>query len=148
MSGSSASVSLDTATSAFVEKFGMHMSTIGLPPSVARVIGLLLICEPRHQSAEAVQRQLKLSAGSVSSAMLMLQQLGLIRKVTFPEDRHFYYELDPDWLQKIMETRRSRMRQGIKIADEGLVVRKNNARLKDMRRLYQVFEECLAHLEL
>jgi DNA-binding transcriptional regulator GbsR (MarR family) len=135
-------LSLDVATVALIEKFGLFMSSMGLPPSVSRVMGLLLVCEPRYQSAEAVQ-QLKLSSGSVSSAMFTLQQLGFTRKMTFPEDQHFYYELDPDWWQK----RQHQMKEGVALAEEGLALSKNNIRLKDMRRLYQAFGKFLEGLE-
>jgi DNA-binding transcriptional regulator GbsR (MarR family) len=139
---------LDAAASVFVEKFGMFMLEIGLPPSVARVIGLLLICEPRYCSAEAIQLHLRLSAGSVSSALLMLQQLSLVSKVTFPEDRHFYYELDADCWQKLVDTRRRQMAHGKALAEEGLAISKDNKRIKDMRRMYEVFELFLEDLHL
>jgi DNA-binding transcriptional regulator GbsR (MarR family) len=138
---------LDAAASAFVEKFGLFIAEMGLPPSIARVIGLLLVCEPRYRSAEDIQLQLKLSSGSVSTALFMLQQMGLVHKVTFPEDRRFYYELDPDCWQKLIETRRRQMERGVQLASEGLKI-SDNTRLKDMRRLYETFESFLKDLQL
>ncbi len=98
--------------------------------------------------AEIIQSQLKLSAGSVSSALQLLQKIGLVSKTTFPEDRRFYYELAPDCWQKMIDTSKQTISRGVSLADEGLELNKNNDRLKGMRRLYQVSEELLDKIKL
>lgn len=130
----------------FVEHFSHLVSERGLPRATGRVLGLLLICEPEYQSAETIQRRLRLSVGSVNSALQLLQRLGLVYKRTFPADRHFYYELAPDCWQKLVESGRRQMAWGVVLADEGLTISKNNSRLQGMRRLYQVSEELLSNI--
>lgn len=139
---------LNTDTIAFIEKFGLYMSSMGLSPSASRIIAFLLICEPRYQSAEDVQQRLRLSAGSVSTALSFLQQVGLVRKLTFRDDRRFYYELAPDCWRKLIETRKLQMKQGVALADEGLALGKNNTRLREVRRLYKAFESLLDELQI
>lgn len=133
---------------AFIEHFSLLISERGLPRSTGKVLGLLLICEPRYQSAEAMQQQLRLSTGSVSTALQLLQRLDLVYKRTFPDERRFYYELALDCWKKLIESGRRQMKWGITLADEGLALSKGNDRLKGMRRLYQVSEEMLGKIEL
>jgi DNA-binding transcriptional regulator GbsR (MarR family) len=137
---------LDSAASSFIEKLTQYTTEFGVPPSTARILGLLLVCEPRQQSAEAIQEQLSLSSGSVSTAMLSLQQLGYAKRVTFPEDRRFYYELDDDCWQTLSQTRYRQMVRGVALTDEGLAIDKDNERLLAMRRFYQQFATFLKTL--
>lgn len=132
----------------FIEHFSVLLHDRGLPRSTGKVLGLLLICEPRYQSAENIQQQLKLSVGSVSTALQLLQRLELVQKRTFPEDRRFYYELAPDCWNRLIQASRKQMRWGVALADEALTFSKNNDRLTGMRRLYQASEDMLDKLEI
>ena len=132
----------------FIEHFSLLISDVGLPRATGKVLGLLLICEPHYQAADVIQQQLKLSTGSVSSALLMLQRLGFVHKVTRPEERRYYYELDPDCWRKIVEARKHQIRQGAILAQEGLTLNKDNSRLKGMKQLYEQAEKLLQGLEL
>ena len=145
---SSLPITLGVREASFIERFSLLINERGLPRSTGKVLGLLLICEPRYQSAEVLQQQLKLSSGSVSAALQLLQQLHLAHKRTFPEDRHFYYELAPDCWKNLIESGRRQMQWGITLADEALAFSKNNDRLKGMRRLYQETEELLGKIVL
>lgn len=139
---------LDDKALTFIEHLSLLVHERGLPRSTGRVLGLLLVCEPRQQSAEAIQQQLKLSVGSVSTALQLLRRLDLVQKRTFPEDRRFYYELTPDCWKKLIDSARRQMQWGVAIADEGLALDKDNDRLEGMRRLYEVSERMLGTVEL
>ena len=139
---------LGSKETTFIEHFSLLLHDRGLPRSTGKVLGLLLICEPRHQSAEAIQQQLKLSVGSVSTAMQLLQHLELVQRRTFPEDRRFYYELAPDCWNRLIQASRKQMQWGVALADEALLFSEHNDRLTGMRRLYQVSEEMLDRLEV
>lgn len=139
---------LDDKTVTFIERFSLLINERGLSRSTGKVLGLLLVCEPVYQSAEGIQGQLALSVGSVSSALQLLQRLGLVQKRTFPTDRRLYYELAPDCWQKLIDTSRRQMSRGVALADEGLLLAKNNNRLKVMKQLYQASEELLGNIRL
>ena len=132
----------------FVEHFSLLMGERGLPRSTGKVLGLLLICEPRYQSAEVMQQQLKLSSGSVSTALQLLRRLDIVQKRTFQDERRLYYELTPDCWNKLIEASRRQMKWGITLADEGLALSKGNDRIEGMRRLYMVSEELLGKIKV
>jgi DNA-binding transcriptional regulator GbsR (MarR family) len=139
---------LGDAESTFIEHLSLLVHERGLPRSTGRVLGLMLICEPRHQSAEAIQQQLKLSVGSVSTALQLLQRLYLAQKRTFPEDRRFYYELAPDCWKNLIVSARRQMQWGVELANEGLAFSNGNDRLEGMRDLYKMSEELLGKIEM
>lgn len=133
---------------AFIEHFSVLLHDRGLSRSTGKVLGFLLICEPRYQPAETIQQQLKLSVGSVSTALQLLQRLELVQRRTFPEDRRFYYELAPDCWNRLIHASKKQMQWGVVLADEALAFSTNNDRLIGMRRLYQASEEMLGKLEI
>jgi DNA-binding Lrp family transcriptional regulator len=125
----------------FVEKLSSFFSVENsIPPGMARVLAYLLVCQPAHQSANQIAIDLQLSSGAVSNAVSMLQQIGLIRRVTFTGDRKYYYESDPlAWRQTVYQRLKS-VRHGITLADEGIRLADPNPRLEAMRTIYQLFE--------
>jgi DNA-binding transcriptional regulator GbsR (MarR family) len=137
---------LNDATQSFIEELGLFFKEFGLPRSTGRVLGLLLICKPNHQSAEQIQEKLRLSGGSVSGATSLLIRMGIIQRRTIAGNRRLYYELDPDCWQKLIQTRLQQMKLGTKIANKGLRFRKDDPRLLGMRDLYTEFEGFLAEL--
>ena len=133
---SQANRALSAQEEQFIENLGMLIADGGLQRSVGRVLGLLLLCEPRHQSADDVRHALQLSTGSVSSAMTLLTKIQLVERITFPGDRRFYYQMHPDCWQRILQGRILQAQRGIAIADEGLALHGDNDRLHGMRELY------------
>ncbi len=123
----------------FIEEFGLFFNEVGLPRSVGRVLGLLLICEPPHQSAEQIQDTLQLSSGSVSSAMSVLNRMGIVKRKTKTGSRRLFYELDSDCWTKIIQIRLLQIKRGQQIAENGLKLSDNNTRLLGMRDLYVKF---------
>lgn len=126
---------------AFIEKMGLFGIESGLPRSLARIMGLLLICEPAHQSAEEIARKLQLSSGAISNAVNVLQQAEVVKRITFPGDRRYYYEFDPQgWKQSLLIRLRT-IPQGATLAEEGLKVSANNPRLLKMREFYSALDK-------
>ena len=126
----------DPSVQAFVEEFSLLLSQAGLPRSVGRTLGFLLICLPDQQAAEDLQAQLRLSAGSVSTALTLLQNMGLVERVSLPGERRLYYRQDPECWQKLLEARVHQMEQGARLAEKGLLARPGDSRLLAMRDLY------------
>lgn len=70
--------------------------------TAGRILGWLMICEPPHQSAAGVVEALQISAGSVSTQMRLLEQMGVVERHTFPGDRASYYRLpDQVWAKSM-----------------------------------------------
>jgi len=138
----------------FIEKMGVFGVESGLPKSLSRVIGYLLVCEPTYQSAEQIAAKLELSTGSVSNAVNALQQATLVKRVVFPGERKYYYEFDPKGWKHSLMLRLKTMPQAIALAEEGLKFSKNNPRLVTMRDFYKALDtevdaliERLEHLD-
>jgi DNA-binding transcriptional regulator GbsR (MarR family) len=121
---------------AFIEKVGLFGVESGMQRSLARVMGLLLVCEPAHQSAEQIATKLQLSTGAVSNAVNVLQQAMLVKRVTFPNERKYYYEFDPQGWKHSLVARLKTVPHGIVLAEEGLEFSHNNQRLEKMRDFY------------
>jgi DNA-binding transcriptional regulator GbsR (MarR family) len=140
-----------TELTEFIEKMGVFGIESGMPRSVARVMGYLLVCEPAYQSAEKIASELQLSAGAVSNAVNLLQQARLLKRVTFPGDRRYYYELDPiGWKQSLIARLRT-IPRGVELASEGLKISEGNSRLEHMRDFYAALnievEELMARMD-
>ncbi len=128
---------------AFIEDLGALITEGGLPRSVGRVLGLLLICEPHQQTAAQIQLQLALSSGSVSAATTFLQSISFIKRSARSGSRRHYYEVEENCWQYIVEARLQQMLRGIKLADRGLAIRPSDPRLLGMRHVYSEFERTL-----
>lgn len=129
--------SLTDQERAFVVDIGVLLSDGGLPPSVGRVLGLLLICRPVYQSAESMRQILQLSSGSVSTATTTLAKIQLVEILTFPGDRRLYYKLHDDAWQRMLEGRLRQAYAGIALVQKGLALQHDNARLQDLLTLYE-----------
>lgn len=85
-----------TATrSDFIEKIGLVIQAEGLPRIAGRVFGLLIFDGDAVSFGDLATR-LKVSRGSISSSIRLLEERGLIRRITKPGDRQDYFQLAPD----------------------------------------------------
>lgn len=125
----------------FIEKMSAFFGVESrMPGSVARIIAFLLVSDPPQQSAEELSAKLHLSTGAVSGAVSTLQEIGLVKRVTFAGDRHYYYESDPDGWKQVLLLRLKSVHHGIALAEEGMKLSKNNPRLQGMHNVYKIFE--------
>jgi DNA-binding transcriptional regulator GbsR (MarR family) len=126
----------------FVEQVGVLAGDLGVARSLARVLAWLVVCEPRHQSADQIRTMLKMSTGSVSAATTALVGGGLAARRTFPGDRRTYYELRPDGWQRIIRVRLQQMTEMRHVVEEAIVAApgRHNDRLQGMRDLYRELE--------
>lgn len=145
---SEATTKLDQASIDFIEAFGQLVSEGGLPPSIGRVIGLLVISEPNKLSAEEIRDKLQLSSGAVSSATSVLIRFGYVKRVTVPGTRRFYYEFDATSWQSAIDVRLAQMRRGIDLANKGLAIRKDDPRLLGMRSLYEQIYDAVKGIKI
>jgi len=131
----------------FAAQMIMFGTATGLPPSIAKVLAYLTVCQPAEQTAADISTGLGISAGSVSEALAMLRHAELVQRRKKPASRKFYYELMPDgWKQATLH--RFRMLQtGIQVAETGLKVEPDNERLKAMHEMYSLFSREFSDFE-
>jgi len=77
----------------FVEEFGVFFERLGFPRMAGRIWGWLLTCDPPHQTAEQIAKQLKASRGSVSTMTRLLIQIGLVERIGRPGVRSGFYRV-------------------------------------------------------
>lgn len=107
------------ATDAFIETMGRHFEEEGIPRIAGRLFGLLMVTEDPCSLDDMAER-LQVSKGSVSTNSRLLEQWGVIERVTRPGDRRDYYLVAPDMDARILERQmehvarlRERLREGL-----------------------------------
>lgn len=120
----------------FIEKFSVLGAKLGMPRSTARVLGLLLVCEPEEQSAATIQDQLRLSLGSVSSALSMLSMVGMVDQVSKSGERTMYYAVRASGIIRSAEQRIASFQEIADIAAQGQAIAPSNARLNTLHGVY------------
>lgn len=78
--------------SEFIEKVGLIAQGNDLPRAAGRMLGLLIF-DGEATSFSALAEQLQISRGSVSTATRLLQERGLIKRLTKPGERQEYFQL-------------------------------------------------------
>lgn len=82
------------ATDVFVAKLTAALIETGMPRTAAGVMACLLTSETGSRTAAELARRLRVSAATVSHAVGLLQQLGLIRRGRDGQSRRHRYFLD------------------------------------------------------
>lgn len=129
----------------FVEEVGLLFETVGFPRMAGRVFGWLLISNPPHQSPGELAEVLQASKGSISTMTRLLEQIGLIERVSLPGHRRDYFRIK---LNAWSELSKRRMEQVIafrRLAERGLALLQNEPsdrtqRLQEMRDIHAFFE--------
>jgi len=103
----------------YAEHVGRYWSDRGGNRAQGKLIGWLLISDPPHQSSKQLQEALHMSAGTISSNIRVLEQIGLVERVTFPRDRASYYRMATDGWEYLLDEKRIGMAGLRKIVDEG-----------------------------
>jgi DNA-binding transcriptional ArsR family regulator len=132
----------------FVEQFGVVGHGMGLPRTMTRLLGWLVICEPPHQSAQQFQAALQLSAGSVSTGLGELARAGLVERVSFPGDRHTYFRIKADGWQQLLAARVRVLAEIRDIADRALTAAggEGDRRLREFRDFYASFDRLMTEV--
>jgi DNA-binding transcriptional regulator GbsR (MarR family) len=88
----------------FVERFAVAQEGDGLPRIAGRIFGLLLTGE-RELSLDEITKELGASKGSASVNTRLLEERGIIERVSHSGDRRDYYRIMPDLFERMMEMR-------------------------------------------
>ena len=131
----------------FVEQVGLLADT-GLPRSMTRVLGWLVVCQPPEQSAEQLRTTLRLSAGAVSAATSLLVREGIVRRQTMPGERRLYYRVEPDGWYRLLRTRLELTTRARQLVDAAMSAagRQADERLAAMHEFYARAEEVFGAL--
>jgi DNA-binding transcriptional regulator GbsR (MarR family) len=103
----------------FVERLAVAHEADGLCRIAGRIFGLLLLCE-REMSLDEITRELGASKGSASVNTRLLEQRGIVERVSKPGDRRDYYRIMPDLFERTMEQRLARWHRFHEIVTYGL----------------------------
>lgn len=80
------------AAERFIERMGLASEGDGMPRISGRILGLLLL-EGGPLGFEEIAERLQVSRGSVSTNTRLLEQRGIIERVTRPGDRRDYFQI-------------------------------------------------------
>lgn len=87
-----------------VEKMGVAAEKDGYPPAAARILSLLLIADPPHQTFDELQQTLNLSKSAVSNGLSLLQLRCLVEYFTVSGDRKRYFRIQKTAWYEFMKT--------------------------------------------
>jgi DNA-binding transcriptional regulator GbsR (MarR family) len=127
----------------FVEDMGGLTLLAGLPRAVMRVLAWMIVCEPRDQTARDIQRDLNLSAGSVSAAVRGLCDVGMIERVAQPGDRRIHYRISSQGWESALEARFRVLTELRRVAERAVDAAdgEDDERLHEMRDTFALMEE-------
>jgi DNA-binding transcriptional regulator GbsR (MarR family) len=132
----------------FVEDMGGLVLTYGAPRALMRVLGWMVVCECPDQAAADVQKELRLSAGSVSTSLRYLSEMGLVERVSRPGDRRIFYRLNTDGWEILLQKRFRAFNEIRVVADKAVrsAAGQANDRLHEMRDTWAFLEAGSAEL--
>lgn len=132
----------------FVEDMGGLVMVQGTPRAVMRVLGWMIVCAPPEQTATQVQEELALSAGSVSTSLRTLCEVGILERVARPGDRRIYYRLGSQGWERVLEARFRALTEMRLVAERALDASRGEAdsRLVEMRDTYALMEDGVKEL--
>ena len=106
-----------------IEKYGVMFKGLGGTAVMGKVFGYLLMVSPPFRTFDEIQNDLKLSKGSVSNTLKIMELQGLVEYFTEAGDRKRYFKLSlGNWeliiLRQIEETKKF-----LNIMQEALLIR-------------------------
>lgn len=88
----------------FIERFARVLEEEGGPRIAGRMAALMLLA-PEPLALDAVAERLRASKASVSTNARLLEQWGLVERVTHAGDRRDFYQARPDGAVHLLERR-------------------------------------------
>lgn len=102
----------------FIEQFARLLEQEGGPRIAGRISALLLLT-PDALPLDEIAERLQASKASISTNARMLEQWGLVERVSHPGDRRDYYRARSDGAVNLLERRLEWMRRLRDVADAG-----------------------------
>lgn len=94
----------------FIERWSQMASSWGVPRSMAEVHALLFV-EARPVSADEIMQRLGISRGNASMTVRTLEEWGIVRRESLPDERRDYFVAERDALAlfaTVMRVRKER----------------------------------------
>ncbi|HHO49681.1 MAG TPA: MarR family transcriptional regulator [Deltaproteobacteria bacterium] len=106
----------------FVEEFGLLYEELGGSRMMGRIVGMMLICDPPHQSSQQLAEYLGASRGTISTLTRQLLQVGLLQKVPMPGSRATYFRMEDTGWSDMVQARIAYLKILQGVADRGLSI--------------------------
>ncbi|TDO33781.1 MarR family protein [Kribbella sp. VKM Ac-2527] len=136
----------DEAVREYEEAFTTLLMQQGLPKMTARVLTCLFVADAGSLTASELAQHLQVSPASVSKAIALLEDQGLVRRVRDERRRERYFVDDGVWYQSTIDSARG-MAQVAEIARQGVDVlgrdRPAAARLENIARFSDFISEAI-----
>lgn len=128
-----------------VDQIAMVFERAGMPPSAGRILGRLLMCDPPQQSSQQLADYTGSSAGGISQACRMLEQIGLVERVRLRGERAVYFRAREGCWTVLLHEEMQRTRFVRGLADRALVLMaeatpETRRRMQEFRDFYSFFE--------
>lgn len=135
-------MALHPSVTAFVERFALLMEEEGFPRIAGRIVGLLIV-RGEPMSFDELAATLQISRGSVSTNTRLLEERGIIRRVSRLGERKDLFEIGRDAHMRTLETmlrRQQRMRDLAAESRREMPASESRARtsLKEMEEFFSV----------
>ena len=114
---------LNTEQKQLIEKYGVMFRGLGGTAIMGKVFGYLLIASPPYRTFDEIQNDLKLSKGSVSNTLKILELQGLVEYFTEAGDRKRYFRLSLGNWELIILRQIDEAKQFLNIMQEALLIR-------------------------
>lgn len=102
------------------EELALTLTRNGLRRMTARVLAALLFSDQEAITAGEIGERLGASAGSVSTALRSLVDVGLVEKVPAPSSRREHYHCPDDAWARLMSAQNTTVRAMLQAAERGI----------------------------
>lgn len=103
----------------FLERFAVALETDGFPRIAGRIFGLLIMCDD-DLSLDEIAESVGASKASASVNTRMMEEKGLVDRVSRSGDRRDYYKLSADPFGRTIESRLQRWDRVREVMGEGM----------------------------
>lgn len=134
--------------SEFIEKVGLMAQGEGLPRTAGRMFGMFIFDNDTVSFGDLAQ-QLQVSRASVSSSVRVLEDRGILKRVSKPGERQDFFQLTASPHQNMLKRTQSGVRQS---RDEVLASANSlpdscpdiKARIDDFAALYAIIDQSIS----
>ncbi|HBR84719.1 MarR family transcriptional regulator [Erythrobacter vulgaris] len=137
-------VTLTPAEIDFIERMGINAEADGQARITGRIWGLLMVMGRMLTSAE-IAETLKVSRGSVSTNLRLLEGLEIIERRSKPGEREIYFAMCPNpytSLTKQFAKRFANHRRMVEEAAARIERQEGQQNLANLARFYELMEQC------
>ncbi len=135
-----------------IERLGVSMEKMDVPPVHARIFVLLLLVDPPYMSFEEIHEHLHVSKSSVSKYLNIMLEHGTLDYKTFSGDRKRYFYLNHDKLLNKIYTGASKfslisdLMESCLREREGLNSNETNDQLRELADFFKFLGKGMAEL--